>query len=88
MLVTSLMLVLVSAISGWLQITIRFFGVEWVEALHTWSSYAVLVLAGIHVAGVGLASLLQGQNLLAAMINGKKKRQSYRFPKPRKGKLS
>ena len=88
MLVTSLMLVLVSAISGWLQITIRFFGVEWVEALHTWSSYAVLVLAGIHVAGVGLASLLQGQNLLAAMINGGKKRQSYRFPKPRKGKLS
>ncbi len=87
MLVASLFLVLISASSGWLQITIRFFGVEWVQELHTWSSYAVLVLAGIHILGVGLATLLQGQNLLAAMITGRKQRRTYRFAKPRKGKL-
>ena len=81
MLVASLALVLVSAISGWMQITLRFFGVEWVEVLHTWSSYAVLVLAGIHIIGVGLASVLQRQNLLSAMINGRKQRMVYRFPK-------
>ncbi|MCX7309403.1 MAG: cytochrome B, partial [Afipia sp.] len=86
-LVASLFLVLISASSGWLQITIRFFGVEWVQELHTWSSYAVLVLAGIHILGVGLATLLQGQNLLAAMITGRKQRRTYRFAKPRKGKL-
>ena len=42
MLVASLALVLISAISGWMQITLRFFGVDWVEQLHTWSSYSVL----------------------------------------------
>ena len=62
MLVGSLVLVLVSAFSGWMQITLRFFGVDWVQELHTWSSYAVLVLAAIHIMGVALASVLQRQN--------------------------
>lgn len=81
MLTMSLTLVLISAISGWMQITIRFFGVDWVEQLHTWSSYAVLVLAAIHVLGVGVASVLQRQNLPAAMLHGRKRRRSYRFLK-------
>ena len=81
MLVVSLSLVLISAISGWLQITIRFFGVEWVEELHIWSSYSVLVLVALHVVGVGVASMLQRRNLTIAMISGRKQRQSYRFPK-------
>ncbi|MBI3701079.1 MAG: cytochrome b/b6 domain-containing protein [Afipia sp.] len=81
MLVASLALVLISAISGWMQITIRFFGVDWVEELHTWSSYSLLVLAAIHVVGVAIASILQRQNLPAAMITGRKRRRFYRFPK-------
>jgi cytochrome b len=64
-----------------MQITIRFFGVDWVEEVHTWSSYAVLVLAAIHVLGVGVASVLQRQNLPAAMLHGRKRRRSYRFLK-------
>ncbi len=81
MLVASLALVLISAISGWMQITIRFFGVDWVEELHTWSSYSLLVLAAIHVLGVVAASVLQRQNLPAAMLTGRKRRRSLRFPK-------
>lgn len=81
MLVASLVLVLMSATSGWMQITIRFFGIDWVEKLHTWSSYSVLALAAIHVLGVVAASVLQKQNLPAAMITGKKRRRPYRFPK-------
>ena len=81
MLVASLALVLISAISGWMQITLRFFGVDWVEALHTWSSYSVLVLAAIHIVGVVFASVLQRQNLPAAMLTGRKQRRTFRFPK-------
>ena len=81
MLVASLALVLVSAISGWMQITLRFFGVDWVETLHTWSSYSLLVLAAIHIAGVVFASVLQRQNLPAAMVTGRKQRRTFRFPK-------
>lgn len=77
LMLASLALVLISAISGWMQITLRFFGVEWVQELHTWSSYSVLVLAAFHVLGVGLASLLQRQNLPVAMITGKKRRRGY-----------
>jgi cytochrome b len=81
MLVASLALVMISAISGWMQITLRFFGVDWVEQLHTWSSYSVLVLAAIHIAGVVYASVLQRQNLPAAMLTGRKRRRVFRFPK-------
>lgn len=77
MLVLSLALVLISAFSGWMQITLRFFGVEWVQELHTWSSYSLLALAAFHVIGVVAASILQRQNLPAAMISGWKRRRSY-----------
>ncbi|RTL74521.1 MAG: cytochrome B, partial [Bradyrhizobiaceae bacterium] len=69
-------LTLISGISGWMQITVRFFGVAWVQVLHTWSSYALLALAGVHVLGVAVVSIMQRQNLVVAMFTGKKKRRS------------
>jgi len=62
----------VSSISGWMQITERYFGNEWVEQVHTWSSNLVLGLAAIHVLAVLLACVLQKENLVRAMITGKK----------------
>ena len=76
MLVASLGLTLISGISGWMQITVRFFGVAWVQVLHTWSSYALLALAAVHVLGVAMVSIMQRQNLVVAMFTGKKKRRS------------
>ena len=76
MLVASLGLTLISGVSGWMQVSVRFFGVAWVQVLHTWSSYALLVLAGVHILGVVAVSILQRQNLVAAMFTGKKKRKS------------
>jgi cytochrome b len=75
MLVASLGLTLISGISGWMQITVRFFGIEWVQTLHTWSSYALLALAGVHILGVAVVSIMQRQNLVVAMFTGKKKRR-------------
>src|SRR5262249_8110998 len=52
MLIAMLALAAVSALSGWMQITVRFFGVWWVEAIHTWSSHLVAALAMLHVLAV------------------------------------
>lgn len=77
MLVALLSLTLISGVSGWMQITVRFFGVAWVQVLHTWSSYALLALAVVHILGVVVVSILQRQNLVVAMFTGKKKRRSF-----------
>ena len=71
--VVLLALLAVSTISGWMQITERFFGVDWVEKLHTWSSNLVLVLVVVHVLGVLLMCVLQKENLVRAMISGQKR---------------
>ena len=51
MTVTLLLFTAVSCVSGWMQITQRYFGVSWVEQLHTWSSYAALIMGIVHVLG-------------------------------------
>ena len=73
MAVALLLLTAVSCISGWMQITERWFGIDWVEQLHTWSSHAVLVLAVVHVLGVLLMCALQRENLVMAMVTGRKR---------------
>ena len=71
--VVLLALLAVSTISGWMQITERFFGVDWVEKLHTWSSNLVLAVVVVHVLGVLLMCALQKENLVRAMISGQKR---------------
>lgn len=72
MIVTLLMTLAVCSISGWMQITYRFFGVTWVEQVHSYSADLVLFLAVVHVLGVVLTSVLHRENLVRAMITGKK----------------
>jgi cytochrome b len=71
--VALLALLAVSTLSGWMQLTERFFGVDWVETLHSWSSNLVLLLLLLHVLGVLLMCVLQKENLVLAMITGKKR---------------
>jgi cytochrome b len=73
MAVVLLALLVVSTISGWMQITERFFGVDWVEMVHTVSSNAIMILAIVHVLGVLVMCALQRENLVRAMITGKKR---------------
>jgi cytochrome b len=72
MLIAVLALAAVSALSGWMQLTVRFFGVWWVEAIHTWSSHLVAALAVAHVVAVAAVSVLQRENLPRSMITGRK----------------
>jgi cytochrome b len=58
--------------SGWLSETDRFFGVAWVEDLHRTSADLLIALIAFHVAGVVFSSVMHGENLVRAMITGRK----------------
>jgi cytochrome b len=68
-----LILLVISGVSGWMQVTLRFFGVAWVQDAHTYASDAVMLLALVHVLGVLLMSIRQRENLVRAMITGWKR---------------
>ena len=62
--------------SGWLYVTDEFWGARWVERLHGACSDALLALATVHVAGVLFTSARQRENLVAAMVHGRKRAAS------------
>ena len=76
MLVALLVALAVSAITGALSVTVTFFGVWWIEDTHAYASDAVIVLVVLHVVGVVLMGLLQRENLIRAMITGRKRIRS------------
>jgi cytochrome b len=47
-------------------------GGEWVEEIHEGAAYAMLAVVGLHIAGVLVSSFLHRENLVAAMITGRK----------------
>ncbi len=73
MLVALLLSLAISAITGALSVTVTFFGVWWIEDTHAWASDAVIVLVVLHVAGVVAMGMLQRENLIRAMITGRKR---------------
>ncbi|MBL8381571.1 MAG: cytochrome b/b6 domain-containing protein [Burkholderiales bacterium] len=73
MIVALLAAAALAAASGWLYTTDRFWGVEWVEELHEGLANLLFVLAGVHVAGVVVESLRHRENLVAAMVHGRKR---------------
>ena len=72
MMVALLLLLAISTITGAMEVTVRFFGVWWVEDTHTYASYAVMILVLVHVMGTILMSVLQRENLIWAMFTGRK----------------
>lgn len=48
---------------------------KWLEEIHEVLANGALVLIGLHVVGVALASFEHRENLVKAMINGKKRRR-------------
>ncbi len=61
-------------VTGWMITLDAFWGVEWLEDLHEVMATFVLVLVGLHVAGVIHASVVHRESLVKAMITGLKRK--------------
>ena len=59
--------------TGWLYTTDRYWGVEWVEELHHTLANVLMSLAILHVGGVIYSSWRHRENLVAAMLHGRKR---------------
>lgn len=73
MILALLSITALAGLSGWLFITDAFWGVAWLEDLHEGLAIFLLVLIALHVAGVAAASWRHRENLVAAMIHGRKR---------------
>lgn len=58
--------------SGWLQTTDRYWGSEALETVHTTLAWSLLGLVALHVTGVVFTSHAHRENLVRAMITGRK----------------
>lgn len=76
MVIALLLTVALISLSGWMMTLDAYWGLEWVEDLHEASAFAALGLIGLHIGGVLVASLEHGENLVRAMITGKKRSAS------------
>lgn len=65
-------LIVALAFTGWLSRTDMFWGEDWPVDSHHWLSMLLQGLVILHICAVIVMSRLQKQNLVMAMLNGKK----------------
>ena len=73
MIVALILMITLTGLTGWLYTTDRFWGVEWMEELHEAMANGLLLLIALHVFGVVVSSLAHHENLVKAMLNGRKR---------------
>jgi cytochrome b len=73
MVVALLTLVSLVGFTGWLYTTDRYWGVEWVEDVHETLSNILFTFVALHIAGVVFTSFRHRENLVAAMLHGRKR---------------
>jgi cytochrome b len=78
MIVALLGMVAVTGTTGWLYTTDAFWGVKWMEELHEICANSLIFLVALHVAGVVFTSWRERENLVRAMLTGRKRAESGR----------
>jgi cytochrome b len=73
MIVALLVTVAATGFTGWLYTTDKYWGEEWLANLHGSLTDLLLALAALHLAGVATASWRHRENLVAAMLHGRKR---------------
>ena len=61
------------SLTGWMFTTDHFFGYAWVINTHLYATYALFAMVALHLLGVIYASVRHRENLVAAMIHGRKR---------------
>jgi cytochrome b len=65
-------LVLVVAVTGWMQGLDAFWGEEWLQQVHEALAYVLAAFAVVHIAAAIVTSYAQRVNLIKSMITGNK----------------
>jgi cytochrome b len=73
MVIALLLAITATSVSGWALTTDVLWGVTWMQRLHDALAHGLLLMVCAHLAGVILASFRHRENLIAAMINGRKR---------------
>lgn len=73
MMVILMVLLAAVCITGWMQTLDAFWGVMWVQNVHAVIANVIVALAFIHVFAAILESIVHRENLVLAMITGRKR---------------
>ncbi|KIU53437.1 MULTISPECIES: cytochrome b/b6 domain-containing protein [Hyphomicrobiales] len=69
-------LIALTCLTGWMQGLDAFWGVEWLQEVHALCANLIIAMAAIHVFAAIMESVLHRENLILAMITGRKRRAS------------
>lgn len=79
MILALLVMLAVLSVTGYLMALDAYWGSEALEEVHEVIAYVTLILVGLHVAGVVIAGVEHGENLVVSMFTGRKRADSNRL---------